>query len=292
MCNSTRSWFNVSGARANVASVVAFVALTLAGGSVHAQTARSGGGASAQLVQQMQQLASERTALQAENAKLKKDLEAMRKERDTLKSGQQALDRRAKASEASLKSLQQGIATRRESSDQDLAQYKEKMQQLVAKFRETAQTLRDTESDRTTARQTLATRDQELKVCIDRNLSLYKLNQEVLTRLEHQSVWGRVAQAEPFTKIKRVELENLVDEYKSRADDQRVKSGTPQPNSSPPPVAPTSATPQPSPPPPVAPTPAAAQPSTSPPPVAASAPTSAAPSSPAPTAAAPTKTPP
>jgi chromosome segregation ATPase len=286
MCNSTRSWFKVSGARANVASVVAFVALTLAGGSVHAQTARSGGGASAQLLQQMQQLASERTALQAENAKLKKDLEAMRKERDTLKSGQQALDRRAKASEASLKSLQQGMATRRESSDQELAQYKEKMQQLVGKFRETAQTLRETESDRTTARQTLATRDQELKVCVDRNLALYKLNQEVLTRLEHQSVWGRVAQVEPFTKIKRVELENLVDEYKSRADDQRVKSGTPQPNSPSPPVAPTSATPEPiRPPPPVAPTPAT-------PPATGSAPTSAAPPSPAPTAAAPAKTPP
>src|ERR1700738_3736915 len=118
MCNSSRSWFNVGGARANIASVVALVALTLAGGSVHAQTARSGGGASAQLLQQMQQLASERTALQAENAKLKKDLEAMRKERDTLKGGQQALDRRAKASESSLKALQAGVVARRESADQ------------------------------------------------------------------------------------------------------------------------------------------------------------------------------
>jgi hypothetical protein len=98
------------------------------------------------------------------------------------------------------------------------------MQQLVAKFRETAQSLRDVESDRTTTKQTLATRDQQLKVCVDRNLALFKLNGEVLTRLENQGVWGRMARAEPFTKIKRVEMENLVDEYKSRAEDQRVKT--------------------------------------------------------------------
>src|SRR5882762_767084 len=81
-----------------------FIVLALAVGPLaQAQSARSGGGASAQLLQQMQQLAYERTSLQSENAKLKKDLEDLRKERDTLKNGQQALDKRAKSSEAALK---------------------------------------------------------------------------------------------------------------------------------------------------------------------------------------------
>jgi chromosome segregation ATPase len=192
--------------------------LTLLSVSAQAQTARSGGGASAQLLQQMQQLASERTGLQAENAKLKKDLEDMRKERDALKAAQQAVDRRAQLSASSLKeSLAQ-----RQSSDQELAQTKDKMQQLIAKFRETLQTLRAVETDGTAAKQTLATRDQDLKRCVDRNLALYELNQEVLTRLESQSVWTRVAQTEPFTRIKRNQLENLVDEYKARADDQKL----------------------------------------------------------------------
>jgi chromosome segregation ATPase len=192
--------------------------LALLAVSAHAQTARSGGGPSAQLLQQMQQLASERTSLQAENAKLKKDLEDVRKERDALKNGQQALDRRAKTSEVS---LQQSLAQRK-SGDEELAQTKEKLQQLIAKFRETLQTMRDVETQSTSTKQTLVTRDQDLKVCIDRNVTLYKLNQEVLTRLENQSMWTRVAQTEPFTKIKRAQLENLVDEYKARADDQQI----------------------------------------------------------------------
>ncbi len=204
--------------RFNTAALLSVALSMCAAENGYTQTARSGGGASAQLMQQMQQLASERTSLQAENAKLKKDLEELRKDREALKNGQQAVERRAKTAEGSL----HASLSRSQSADQELAQSKEKMQELVAKFRETLQTLRDVEAQQTSAKQTLAVRERELKSCVDHNLALYKLNQEVLTHLEKQTVWTRVAQAEPFTKIKRVQLENLVDEYKDRADEQRV----------------------------------------------------------------------
>jgi hypothetical protein len=209
-----------------------------------AQTARSGGGgaASAQLMQEMQQLASERTALQAENARLKKDVDDAHKERDQLKKAQRGIELRAKNSDAAVAR----DATQRESSERELTQTKAKMQELIAKFRETLQTLRETETASTTATQNLAARDRELKTCIDRNVALYHVNEEVLTRLEHHGVWSRMAEAEPFTKIKRVENENLVDGYKARADDQRVKPTsqsivTPPPASAP--AAPSSAAP-------------------------------------------------
>jgi chromosome segregation ATPase len=208
----------MSSLRFNTAALLSVALSLCAAENGYTQTARSGGGASAQLMQQMQQLASERTSLQAENAKLKKDLEDLRKDRDALKNGQQVVDRRAKSAEISLK---ESVA-RSQSEGQELAQSKEKMQQLVGKFRETLQTLREVEAQQTTAKQTLAVRDRDLKSCVDHNIALYKLNQEVLTHLEKQTVWSRVAQAEPFTKIKRVQLENLVDEYKDRADEQRI----------------------------------------------------------------------
>jgi chromosome segregation ATPase len=213
----------MSSLRFNIAALLSVALSMCAAENGYTQTARSGGGASAQLMQQMQQLASERTSLQAENAKLKKDLEDLRKDRDALKNGQQAVDRRAKSAEVS---LEESVA-RSQSEGQELAQSKEKLQQLVGKFRETLQTLRDVEAEQTTAKQTLAVRDRELKSCVDHNIALYKLNQEVLTHLEKQTVWSRVAQAEPFTKIKRVQLENLVDEYKDRADEQRVAPPAP-----------------------------------------------------------------
>jgi len=96
------------------------------------------------------------------------------------------------------------------------------MEQLIGKFREVAQTLRDTESDRSTAKQSLAARDQQLRVCVEHNLALYKLNDEVLTYLDTQGFWSHLAAAEPFTQLKRIRNENLADDYKARAGDQRV----------------------------------------------------------------------
>ncbi len=201
---------------ARTALFAAYIVLVAAIGPVHAQTARSGGSANAQLVQQMQQLASERTSLQAENARMKKDLEDLRKERDTLKTSlkkAQQSDQRVEQTTAALSHAN----SQRDALEQELKQTKDKMQELIAKFRETAQTLRDVENERATDKQTLVIRDRDLKVCLDHNKALYSLNGEVLTRLEHQSAFSRMATLEPFTKLKRVELENLVDDYKARA---------------------------------------------------------------------------
>jgi chromosome segregation ATPase len=200
---------------------LSIAALGLVAPSIHAQSARSGGGASAQLLQQMQQLASERTSLQAQNAKLKKDLEDLRKDRDALENSQQAMDKRAKSSEAALKQQQQ-LAQRQSGANEEIAQTKEKLQQLVGKFRETLQTLKEVETAQATATQTLATRDQELKVCVDHNRALYKLDDEVLTHMEHQTVWTQVASSEPFTRIKRTQLENYVVESRGKADEHAI----------------------------------------------------------------------
>lgn len=206
----------------------ALLAGTLAGGLllpslVGAQTARGGGAANAELLQQMQQLASERTSLQADNARLKQQLADVTKQRDDLKKSQQSLEQRSRASAAALE--QSG--RERAAGEQELTQLKDRMQELIAKFRETVQTMRQIEVEGATAKQNLAARDEQLKTCVDRNLSLYKLNGEVLTHYEHDSVWAHMARAEPFTQIKRAQLQNLIDDYKRRARDERV---TPAPS--------------------------------------------------------------
>jgi chromosome segregation ATPase len=204
----------------SVLSAAAIFALALlAARSADAQVARSGGGsANPQLLQQLQQLASERTSLQAENDKLKKSVEDLTKQLESVKKAQKSIDQRAKESTAALEQSK----TQRESTEEQLKQTKDRMEQLIAKFRETAQSLREIEADRTATKQTLSARDQQLKVCIDRNLALYKINEEVLTVLDKQTLWSRVAAAEPFTRIKRNRMENLIDDYKARADDQLV----------------------------------------------------------------------
>jgi chromosome segregation ATPase len=202
--------------------VVAQALLVVTASPAYTQTARSGGGANAQLLQQMQQLASERTSLEAETARTKKELEDLRKERDDLKKAQQVAEQRSKTTAAALsQSTGQRAAT-----EQELTQTKARMQELVAKFRETLQSLREFESQAATAKQTLAMRDRQLKACTEYNDGLYKLNSEILTKWEHESSWSRLGRADPFTKIGRVRLDNMADDYKARADDLRVNPVT------------------------------------------------------------------
>jgi chromosome segregation ATPase len=220
---------------------VCALAVAAAAGAATAQTARSGGNANAQVLQQMQELASERTSLQAENEKLKGELAAAKKDRDSLQASEQAVDKRAKDATAALAHTR----TEHDATAQELTQTKAKMQELIAKFRETIQKLREVEAENAAGKQSLAAREHELAVCTDHNQNLYRLDDEVLTHFEKQSAFSRLAQAEPFTRIKRVELENYVDDSRARAQDLRVPVPAKSPAATPgAPLSGTSASPQ------------------------------------------------
>jgi TolA-binding protein len=210
--------------RAVLAAVSLLVSLT-ASQAASAQEARSGGSgnANAALLQQMQQLASERTDLQAQLAKLQKDLEDMRHERDTLKTGQVAADRRAQQSASAVQQIQQEAAGRQKSAEDSLARAKAQTDEVVGKFRELAQTLRNTETDRNALQQKLTVAEHTVSVCTDDNASLYNLNTEVLDHFEHPGV-SAMLRAEPFTKIARTRLDNTVLEYKERAQALRSQA--------------------------------------------------------------------
>ncbi|MDE2450934.1 MAG: hypothetical protein KGO22_18300 [Gammaproteobacteria bacterium] len=184
----------------------------------YAQEARSGDGAvSAQMVAELQQLSAERTSLKADNEQLKQQLAAAQKERDALKKGAQATDLRVKSGQAALaRSNAQEAA-----SEQKIAQMQAAMQQLIAKFRDLAGTLRQAELENATTKQTLAMRQSDLATCSQHNQALYKLDDEVLRHFERQGFFARLAQDEPFTQIKRTQLENFAVESRGSADEQK-----------------------------------------------------------------------
>lgn len=188
------------------------------GGIARAQESRGGGGAvSAQMVAELQQFSAENTSLKAENAQLKQQLAAAQKERDDMKKGEQSTESRMQSSQVAL-----ARSTAADTSDQQkIAAMQASTQQLIAKFRELVEALRKSEIEAASAKQTLAMRQQDLKVCSDRNQALYKLDEEVLTHFERQGFWTRLASDEPFTRIERVRLENFADESREGAQDQK-----------------------------------------------------------------------
>ena len=57
-----------------------------------------------------------------------------------------------------------------------------------------------------------------LKRCEEHNVRLSQLAEEVLNAYYEKGVGASLAQAEPFTKLKQVELEKIVQEYLGRID--------------------------------------------------------------------------
>lgn len=195
--------------------------LLLAVPSVHAQTTRAPpeGGGGARVAQQLQQLGQERTQLQAENArqkqeleKLKGELKAAQTERDTLKHKTGQTDSAVARANAQA-----------QAAEASLQQSRKQIDDLVAKFRETVQSLRDVEADRAKKTQELKTLDASYRKCVTDNVALADMTDDVLTRYDKGGLGERIGRAEPFTRIARIRTENLVDEYRERAREFRAE---------------------------------------------------------------------
>src|SRR5271154_4372122 len=110
----------------------------LATSAVHAQTERSGGEAQ-KFMQQYQQLAAEKTAMQGQMAQMKKDLDAAQAEVAAVKKERDALKAHAGGSAAAVTQ----VTASRDAAEKSLEQYKQRLAELVTRFREMATNLRD-----------------------------------------------------------------------------------------------------------------------------------------------------
>ena len=182
-----------------------------------AQTQRAGND-NARVMQQLQQMTAERSKLQQDNAAMKKELEELQAKYAKTSADQAALQQRARELEVT--------STRQQSASKDttdaLERSRTQLQELIGKFRETAATLQSVETDRDQVKAKLTAREREFKSCVDRNAGLYFLNDEILRRLEDHSMWSSLKEKEPFTKISRTRLENLIDDYRDRVEELRI----------------------------------------------------------------------
>jgi chromosome segregation ATPase len=206
--------------------ITMFVAAALSGHrSAIAQAQRSGGGETQKIVQQYQQLAAEKTQLQAQAADLKKKLDdanaelaAVKKERDQLKAHPGVSPALLAESNAA-----------KETAEKNLEQSKARINEIVLKTREIVHSLQETEADRNKVRQDLAAMKDEYGRCAEDNAQLADLNGKVLDRYEHVGFFTRASADEPFTQLTRTRIQNYADEYREKAEQFKVKKPAPAP---------------------------------------------------------------
>jgi len=191
--------------------------------SLRAQVQRSGGGEAQKFMQQYQQIAAEKSALQAQLAQMKKDLDAANAELATVKKERDAAKAHAGVPPAALTQA----TSEKEAAERSLEKYKQQTAELVARFREMAGNLRDVEAARAQLSKDLADRNSAFDRCAENNLQLYEINGQILDRYAHVGLFTKVSAAEPFTKMTRTRIENLVDETRERAQQLRVRKAAP-----------------------------------------------------------------
>lgn len=166
----------------------------------------------------LQQVSSERDGLKEQNGKLQGKVDDLQAQVKKLK---KTIDRKKKDLSA---------------SDSELARYKErskllmdrlmtlrdKFKEVIAKFRQTIAELHQVEADRNQLKANLQNRTHEVKACIKKNIDLYNTNLDLVSQYEHKGVWAALMQKEPVTGLKKVEVENAVQKYKTRLEKLRA----------------------------------------------------------------------
>jgi chromosome segregation ATPase len=173
--------------------------------------------------QQVQQLDQARAQAEQEKAVALADKETA--ERELKKFGatkrQLAGERAARSRmEAELKAVQ----TENDALKTRLADTEKQLADSVALQRATAQTLAQTESAKKQTEGQLSGKAQDLQVCQAHNGRLYAVGREMMVKYQDKSCQDALAQAEPFTGLKKVEVENLLEAWRDQLDREKINA--------------------------------------------------------------------
>lgn len=153
----------------------------------------------------LHQMSQERDAAQAENAKLKNEIEELNGK----------LGAQKKSSELSLAKSHETNAT-----------LSENLQQTKQDLQKSEQNLHQTESEETQLQATLAGQAQLIESCTAKNVAMVQINRALLKRYAKKGVVDAMLQREPLTQLERVEIDNIVQEYQDQIDQQDFKQNT------------------------------------------------------------------
>lgn len=182
-----------------------------------AQERRAGGGDQAlKRAQYMLRLVSqEKTELETRLAKLEGEMKDLERELEKLEVRNEGLEARlAQAGEANDRLVE------RIRSDAD------KYRDLLGRYRETVNTLKQANADNQHLVKAVHEREGWIARCEERNQGLYAANRDLMGRYREAGF----AVTEGILGLKRVEIENEVQDYRFRIEDLRVTPFSPEGN--------------------------------------------------------------
>lgn len=130
----------------------------------------------------------------------------------TLESTEQSLAQ-AEATGAKLRSRLEQAIERIQHTD-------ERLQQTQNKLSGTRHQLNVMTHSKTDLEELSLLQKGELLTCEEKNLALYRVNRELTAQYEAKGVLTGILQREPVTGLKQVQIENIIEEYRNKLDQQ------------------------------------------------------------------------
>lgn len=180
---------------------------------------------------QLQQVRQEKVVLEEKMATYEKEKTALSIEKEKLSNQVGGAQARAQSEGAKRLELQkslelakqenQGIATERQALLSQKADLEKRLVEMSAKQALTEGQLDQTRAQKLQTEAKLSAREQEVLISEDKNRKLYRYSRELIGQCRDQSASDTFLRLEPFTGIKRVSIENLLEEYRDKIDAQR-----------------------------------------------------------------------
>lgn len=165
---------------------------------------------------QLRSAETERANLQAAQAGMQDEKKALTEKFEALRK-QTVADRAA--DDKAIATLKATAANQ----EAEIARLKEELARTDAAGKQSAALAVTKETDRAKLATDILVLQRKVDDRETKNLALFKLGNEILTRYEKFSLGEALAAREPFVGTTRTKLENLVQDYQDKLNDQRAK---------------------------------------------------------------------
>ncbi len=152
----------------------------------------------------LRQLDEQKQQLELDNAKLKATSASL--EQQLKRANIEASDQQAAATARSKEIEQNALSLAHSKARNDKLTVR--LKEVIAKYKDTGRTLRDSEAEKTSLQGQLNATRAELADAEKKNLALYQTNRELIDKYKQKSRWTSLLQKEPFVGFKQVEIEN------------------------------------------------------------------------------------
>ena len=208
-----------------------FLAITLVANPVFAAEKKD---KAARRTQQMiQQIQQEKTALQTqldqkmqEKASLEADVAKEKEENAALKAKLIAANRNIDGLQISLKEItaeRMAFEAKLLKTQVELEATKTAVNDLDAKYQGSVYSLKVNEQQRATLTSTLLQKSKVIDVCVAKNSKLYDYGLDLVKLYENPNRYTKVVLTEPFSQLKRAQLENILQDYNDKIDEQKME---------------------------------------------------------------------